>query len=87
MAMAYSGVAVFVSLVALFMAMIALRVSTDAKIQNAAKTARKTENSGICCKTDADRTQEAVARRELENFMNYDGTEQPPIDPDRILGE
>lgn len=38
-------------------------------------------------KTLQQRQQEAVARREWENFMSYDGTEQMPIDPDRVLGE
>ena len=29
----------------------------------------------------ADRRQQAIARREWINFMHYDGTPQPPIDP------
>ncbi len=33
------------------------------------------------------RQQQAVARKEWENFMSYDGTEQAPIDPDRVLGD
>lgn len=33
------------------------------------------------------RQMQAVARKEWENFMNYDGTEQAPIDPDRVLGD
>lgn len=89
MEMAYSGLAVVVSLVALLMAMAALRATTDARCENAAKKGKIDEKRGtsVFNKTDADRIQQAVLRREHENFMNYDGTEQPEIDPDRILGE
>ncbi len=89
MEMGYIGLAVVLSLVALLMAMVALKLVTDARCENAAKKGKSDEKKGTSAfnKTDADRIQQAVLRREHENFMNYDGTEQPPIDPDRILGE
>ena len=36
---------------------------------------------------EADRTDRAVQQREHLNFMNYDGSEQKPIDRESILAE
>lgn len=36
--------------------------------------------------TDADRRAEALAAKEQENFLSYDGTEQPEIDASQFIG-
>lgn len=37
--------------------------------------------------TDADRRAAALSAKEQENFMSYDGSEQPPIDVEQLLWE
>ncbi len=37
--------------------------------------------------SDAERRERAVLQKQHENFMNYDGEEQMPIDPDTILAD
>ncbi len=73
--MGLCGLSLLVSLTALWMAV---------KRRETSKPPRKQAPSP---KSVRQRQDEAVARREWENFMSYDGNEQPPIDPDRVLGE
>lgn len=50
-------------------------------------TAPPSRKASLPSKDLQQRKAEAVARREWANFMSYDGSEQPPIDPERVLGE
>ena len=40
----------------------------------------------IAAQTEADRRAALVAAKEQENFMDYDGTEQPEIDVSELIG-
>ena len=85
MAEAYSGIAIVISLVALFLAMVAARKAWETKGDCAAKKAESGEKKRHHTKwaNEADMRAAVMQRREHLNFMNYDGTVQPPVDPER----
>lgn len=85
MEMAYAGVALVISLVALLVALTATETAwkaADKMRENEGKRNEKTASPAEM--TDADIREAKRRRMEHFNFMNYDGTPQPPIDPNEL---
>lgn len=78
-----SMLAVTVAVIALFISLTTAGRVREAEEEKYRKNVRKPTPPP----TVEERRARTVLRREHENFMNYDGTAQMPIDPDTILAE